>query len=261
MKSRTAFVVAGVVLLSLVGASAETSHDRSKAESILQDFVEDFQKDPFAEGLSTTFGITIRDVGEWHVTIDGSQVVILEEGAVPVAAPFFISDLETLGRIDRGELGIMTAMGREYMSDKTPMDFGFANNYQLTPDTLAELLPLTFHFWTKGQPEIVKFGELDQARVVHGAYATVFYYEQGFRSGYYRLENGQHINADEAMQANPFPTLIILIGGTMESRIGGEAMTLEGKQAILVPAGVPHEFWNSNDTPAEFIIIMFGDGA
>jgi mannose-6-phosphate isomerase-like protein (cupin superfamily) len=89
----------------------------------------------------------------------------------------------------------------------------------------------------------------------------VFYYEQGFRSGYYRLENGQHINADEAMQANPFPTLIILIGGTMESRIGGEAMTLEGKQAILVPAGVPHEFWNSNDTPAEFIIIMFGDGA
>ena len=48
---------------------------------------------------------------------------------------------------------------------------------------------------------------------------------------------------------------------TMESRIDGEQMTLEGKQAVLVPTGVTHEFWNTHDTPAEFIIIMFGDGA
>ena len=131
----------------------------------------------------------------------------------------------------------------------------------MTPTTLAELLPITFHFWTKGQPEIVPFGELDQARVVHGAYATVFYYEQGLRSGYYRLEKGQHINADETDQVNPFPTLVILIGGAMESRIGGREVLLEGKQAVLVPAGVAHEFWNTAETPAEFIIVMFGEGA
>lgn len=65
----------------------------------------------------------------------------------------------------------------------------------------------------------------------------------------------------EELQANPFPSLFILIGGSMESRIGGKEMTLEGKQAILVPAGVPHEFWNNQEAPAEFILIMFGEGA
>jgi mannose-6-phosphate isomerase-like protein (cupin superfamily) len=47
----------------------------------------------------------------------------------------------------------------------------------------------------------------------------------------------------------------------MESRIGGKDISLKGKQTILVPAGVTHEFWNPNETPAEFIIVMFGEGA
>jgi mannose-6-phosphate isomerase-like protein (cupin superfamily) len=242
-------------------ASEEVGEDVLSAEFVLQGFVDDFRQDPFAEQTDATFGVKIRDIGEWYVEIKGSGHVVLKRGAVPVPAPFFITDMATLGRIERSELSILTSMGRANMSDKTPMDFGFANGFQLTPDTLAELLPLTFHFWTKGQPEIVEFGDLDQARVVHGAYATVFYYEKGLRTGYYRLEKGQHINADEEMQANPFPSLFILIGGAMESRIGGEAMTIEGRQAILVPAGVSHEFWNTSETPAEFIIVMFGDGA
>ena len=126
---------------------------------------------------------------------------------------------------------------------------------------MATLLPFTFHFWTKGQPEVVPFGELDQARVIHGAYATLFYYQTGLRSGYYRLEKGQHINADESDQVNPFPSLFIFIGGALECRIGGESISIDGKQTMLVPAGVSHEFWNPNDSPAEFIIIMFGEGA
>jgi len=155
----------------------------------------------------------------------------------------------------------MTAMGRAKMTDPAPMDFGFANDFQLTPEAMATLLPFTFHFWTKGQPEIVSFGELEQARVVHGAYATLFYYQSGLRSGYYRIEKGQHINADESDQTSPFPSLFILIDGAMDCRIGGRAMSLEGKQTVLVPAGVTHEFWNPHDTPAEFILNMFGEGA
>ena len=261
MNRRTVFLMVACLGVGLGLTSAETRDDKAVATSVLQGFVDDFREDPFAAGVERTFGITIKQVGEWYVEVKGSKGVTLKEGAVPVPAPFFITDMATLGRIERGEIGIMTSMGRERMSDDTPMNFGFANDFELTPESLAQLLPLTFHFWTKGQPEIVHFGEVDQARLIHGAYATIFYYEKGLRSGYYRLEKGQHINADEELQANPFPSLFILIGGAMESRIGGEVMTIEGKQAILVPAGVPHEFWNTSDIPAEFILIMFGDGA
>ena len=260
MRKRTMLCVMVCLWVGLAPAVGEHHEDATVAERVLQGFVADFRSDPFADGVQTTFGITIKEVGEWHVEIKESETK-LKRGAVPVPAPFFITDMETLERIDRGELSIMTSMGRERMSDQTPMNFGLANGFQLTPDSMAELLPLTFHFWTKGQPEIVEFGELDQARLIHGAHATVMYYEQGFRSGYYRIEKGQHINADEELQANPFPSLFILIGGVMECRIGGEEMTLEGKQAILVPAGVPHEFWNTNEAPVELILIMFGEGA
>lgn len=259
----TRILLAAVVCLFATTpiVAAEQDDTGAMAQSILQDFVDDFRNDPFAEGVEATFGITIENVGEWYVDINGAQRVVLEHGAVPVPAPFFITDMDTLGRIHRGELSIMTSLGRERMSDETPMDFGVANGFQLTPEVLSELLPLTFHFWTRGQPEIVKFGHLEQARIIHGAYATVFYYQEGLRSGYYRLEKGQHINAEDELQTNPFPSLFILISGAMQSRIGGRLVTLEGTQAILVPAGVPHEFWNTEETPAEFIIIMFGDGA
>ena len=261
MRIRTVTLVVLCLCVGLVVTSAEDDGARGTVESALQGFVIDFREDPFAESAETTFGIAVKGVGEWHVEIGGPDHVVLKEGPVPGPAPFFITDVETLGRIERGELSIMTAMGRERMSDDTPMNFGPAHGFQLTPESMAELLPLTFHFWTKGRPETVSFGELDQARVIHGAYATVFYYDKGLRTGYYRLENGQHINADPELQTNPFPSLFILIGGVMESRIGGETMTLEAKQAVLVPAGVAHEFWNTRDTPAEFIIIMFGEGA
>lgn len=40
-----------------------------------------------------------------------------------------------------------------------------------------------------------------------------------------------------------------------------EQISVDGKPAKLVPAGVTHEFWNPHDEPAELILIMFGKGA
>lgn len=259
-------IIGVITVLCLIGAhttslAVTAQNEVGEVQKILEGFIEDFRNDPYAEKLEKTFGISVREVGEWHVEVMGSESITLKEGVVPVPAIFFITDMGTLKRIDRGELGIITSMGRERLSDQTPMDFGLANGMQFTSELMAEMLPFAFHFWTKGQPEIVRFGELDQARLIHGAYATPFYYQKGMRSSYYRLEKGQHINSDEELKANPFPSLFILIGGTMESRIGGKELTLDGKQAMLVPAGVPHEFWNLGDAPAEFILVMFGEGA
>jgi hypothetical protein len=253
--------VLGLFLLTAATPLVAGQGEADEAREILGRFVEDFRNDPYAEGLEMSFGVTVREIGEWHVEIRGAGSVVLEDGPVPVPAIFFITDMETLGKIDRGEMGIMTSMGRAHLSDRTPMDFGLANGFELTPEFLADVMPFIFHFWTRGTPETVRFGDLEQARVVHGAYATPFYYDKGLRTGYYRLEKGQHINAEEDQQVNPFPTLIVLIGGAMEARIGGAEMTLDVKQAMLIPTGVAHEFWNLHDTPAEFIIVMFGEGA
>jgi hypothetical protein len=245
----------------LILVTPATATVELEAQEMLQGLVEDFRIDPYAKDLETTFGIYIKDVGKWYLEINGQDSMKLIQGALVVPAPYYITDMETLRRIYNGDLSIMTAMGRAKMSDPAPMDFGLAEGYQLTAETLAILMPLTFHFWTQGQPEIVHFGELEQARLVHGAYATVFFYQAGLRTGYYRLEKDQHINADESDQVNPFPTLFIFIDGELECRIGGREISVKTRQTMLVPAGVSHEFWNPFETPAELIIIMFGEGA
>jgi quercetin dioxygenase-like cupin family protein len=43
--------------------------------------------------------------------------------------------------------------------------------------------------------------------------------------------------------------------------LGGKVYSLEKGVALYIPAGMPHQFWNDEDEPAEGIIIMFGKGA
>ena len=70
----------------------------------------------------------------------------------------------------------------------------------------------------------------------------VFYYEPGFRSAWFRIEKGQHVNAEEQDQVNPFPSLLIVTAGRMKGRIDGREVPLEKGQALLIPPGVSHEF-------------------
>lgn len=49
--------------------------------------------------------------------------------------------------------------------------------------------------------------------------------------------------------------------GTARARLGGRQMALEDNQAIFVPAGMTHEFWNPGEERATLILIMFGENA
>ena len=62
--------------------------------------------------------------------------------------------------------------------------------FQPNQNTIARVLPLYFHFWNRGNPEIIPFG-LDYTRFTHGAQATVLYYQPGFRSGYIAIKKGR----------------------------------------------------------------------
>lgn len=236
-------------------------------EEILRSYVEDFRRDP-AAAEPMTFGIRLRGESEgvWQVTVAGKTEatgryqVELRQGLPSASSVLYVLDLNTLRTIDRGEMNALTAMGKARASDPAPMDIEFMEGFRPEPDFIARLIPFTFHFWTRGFPEVVDYGK-QYSREVHGANMVVFYYQTGLRSAWAQMEKGQHVNADPKDQTNPFPTMIIGIRGKAVAKIGGREVMMQEGQMVLIPAGVAHEAWNPNDDPAEIILIMFGEGA
>jgi hypothetical protein len=245
---------------------AQTAEPRSAAE-ILSSYVEDFRSDP-AAAEPVAFGIRVggEGGGEWQVTVggkkdtEGNYQVELGRGLPAVPSAFYTLDFATLRRIDSGEINALTAMGRARASDPAPMDIGFTAGFEPDAGFVARFLPLSFHFWTRGFPEVVNFGPR-YGREVHGANMVVFYYQKGLRSAWGRVEKGQHVNKDPKDRTNPFPTMIIGIRGRALAKVGGKEVALQAGQMAFIPAGVSHEAWNPYDEPAEIIILMFGDGA
>lgn len=253
-----------VVCLSATVAAGENA---KSPERILQSYVADFRHDP-AAAESFTFGVRVTGEGggDWHVVVSGKKGdaeemdVTLKPGfpAEPVA--YYKLDLATLRKIDRGELNALTAMAKARGGDPVPMDLDLMPGFQPSPGFLARIVPFSFHFWTRGFPERVPFsGEL--GRVTHGANAVIFYYQKGLRSGWFQVNKGQHVNEDPEDQTNPFPTMFFMLRGKLQAKVGGKQVTFPENEMMFVPAGVTHEFWNPYDNPAEFIILMFGEGA
>jgi mannose-6-phosphate isomerase-like protein (cupin superfamily) len=121
-------------------------------------------------------------------------------------------------------------------------------------------MPFIFHFWNRGRPEVIRFGT-GSTRMVHGAEATILYYDRGLRTAWYQLDEGVHINANPRAQRNPFPSLFIATRGSAHARIDGIERRLREGEAVLVPAGMSHEFWTAPGECAEVILVMFGNGA
>jgi len=235
---------------------------------LLEDYVEDFQKDPFAAD-PVVFGIRVADAdaAEWHVVVEGkaegeeTSSVRLVEGFPTEPVAFFVTDSQTLQKLHQGELASLTAMGKAKSIDFAPLDLDVMEGFEPTPERIDHLVRLSFHFWTRGFPEIVRFGDKSQTRDLHGANGVLFYYQKGFRSGWFLIEKGQHVNEDPTEQVNPFPTLLVVTHGTLKCKLGGSEHVLHGGEMIYIGAGVSHEFWNELDEPVQGVIIMFGEGA
>jgi len=262
-------IIVLAVLLPIFAFSStqeEISPERTP-EEILQSFAEDFGLDPFASE-PITFGVRVRGEGggDWHIVVEGKAedekraAVALNKGFPAQPIGYYNLDIDTLRKIDRNELSVLTGMGKARSSDIAPVEFDVVEGFAPDPEYWERLAPFTFHFWTRGIPEIIKF-DRTYSRVVHGGNVVLFYYERGLRTAWYQIEEGQHINKDPKDQTNPFPSMFIITRGKTQAKIGGVERTIKEGEMLFVPAGISHEFWNDNEEPCECIIIMFGKGA
>lgn len=243
-------------LLGFIPASANADTPEN-TETVLKRLAEDYAHDPAR--IAVTFGVTVKQE-TWTVeaTADGTRVV---RGAPKIPAFAYKTDAATLQAIATGRMNGLTAMAQARDTDPTPMTLEMLNGFKPGTEFHRTFLSVTSHFWTTGQPEITPFG-FDRARTVHGGQAVATYYEPGFRSAWYGILPGQHVNKAPKDQTNAFGSLFIVIkAGTARARLGGNEVPLTDNTSIYVPAGMTHEFWNPGNTPAEMIMLAFGLGA
>ena len=246
--------------------SAANMKDSSiSIEKMLEEFVNDYEKNDKLPESPIAFGIQItgENGGKWTVSINAKKPdkVTLAKGFPSQPTFYLVTDAATIRKIFNGEINALTAAGRARMSDKTPLDFGFMEGFQVSMDFISDvMLPLGFHFFNRGKPEIIPFGE-EYSRIVHGGHAVIFYYQKGLRTGWYKIKPGMFINKDIKDAVNTFPTLFIVTKGQGRARLGDKTMSLREGMTVFVPAGMVHQFWTESDKGMEVIIIMFGKGA
>lgn len=251
---RCSSLIAAAAALALAPAALA-----DETTDILNRFVADYASDPYVTG-DQSFGILVGD--DWYTVTASPGRASLREGPPDVPTFYFTASPDSLAAVDAGDRNALTQMAKAFESDVTPMDMEVMEGFQPGENFLAEVLGTAFHFWTRGQPEVIPFGR-GMTRVTHGTNASIFYYQPGFRSGFFHIEPGHHVNEDVNSQTNPFPSMFIVMEGWANARINGVEMRVEAGNAYLIPAGQAHEFWLEADADqdATGILLMFGDGA
>ena len=133
------------------------------AEEMIKSYVKDYKNDRFASEKRIV-GIEIPEGGEWSITITGKKVndsweVFMNKGLPKIPAYVYRVELETLKAIYKGKINALTAQGKAFASDYTPMSVREINGFTPTEEDDSALNAFSFHFWTKGFPEVVPFKE------------------------------------------------------------------------------------------------------
>lgn len=234
----------------------------------LQRYADDYRTDPML--VDAYFGVRI---GENWWTIESSRGA---EGAVPgvrllpgePGKPtwyFAFSRDDVLDRLDRGEVAFGTLAGKARLSDEAPIDVGFMPGYlpdgrQPGSDFYETFTKVGFHFWYRGNPEIVPFAS-QALRTVHGVDSTALYYEPGLRTLWFSIRQGQHANQGRDEGVGPWRKLFIFTAGAGKAIVGERTIDVKAGERLFVPPNARNEFWNDAAEPLEGVLIIFGQGA
>jgi len=256
-------VLLRIVFLCIILQTSISLSQQKDVKTILEGYAKDYETD-VTFNKDVTFAVKVDDEF-WHIiakskTNESPAKVTVKDGKPEVPTFYFFTDFETLNKIEKGEMNPLTGAVKAFSTDFAPFDADVMEGFSPDQDFMNTLLSVYFHFWTKGLPERIPYG-LDYTRFTHGAQASIFYYQPGFRSGYVAIKKGQHANENEKSKSNPFPTLLIAIKGKGKMIVNGQESVLATGEAVIIPAGVTHEFINEYEEPLECILLMFGEGA
>ena len=165
---------------------------------------------------------------------------------------------ETLRSIYAGKLTGLTAMGRENMSDQTPLDFKLGKNVSMTPELMDKFYAFVQRFFNPTHPEKVQLNK-KSARLVHGGWAIPMFYHTGFRSAWYQLDKGQKLN--EPGDVNPFQQAFVIISGQGYAKIGKNLLDVGSGEAYYIPPNADHVLWNDDPEPLCLIYLAWGEKA
>lgn len=257
-----------VLLAAPGGANANpgpTTASTPDPDALIREFASAYEADAMGPG-NVTFGISLAESDRaWTITVaeqNGHRNVGVAAGMPPEPTFYFPIDTEaTLDKVYRGQWAAMTAMGKAFSTDVAPMDIALMEGFEPDGRFRETFLPLTFHFWSRETPETVRFGDLANTRFVHGGHLTVFYYQPGIRLAGGFILPGEHVNEDELSRTNPFPSFVIMTQGEAIARVDGKDRLIKDGEGIFIGPGVSHEFLNQSDGPAQFVLVMFGEGA
>ena len=249
--------------LLLLGSLNITIAQDAQVKTILETFANDYKNDLTFKS-DQSFGVEV-DKEMWHIEAkmasnNEPSKVVVAKGQPKAPTFYFVTNLRTLKELDQGKMNALTAGAKAFSTDYAPLDIEVMEGFQPSEEFVGEVLAFTFHFWTKGIPEMVPFGQ-HYTRGTHGAQAAIFYYDTGLRSGYGFLHPGQHANEHPLSKSNPFSSMIILTKGKVIARLNEVDYEIVAGNAFFIPPGMTHEVLNPFDEPAEFVLLMFGDGA
>lgn len=230
----------------------------SNVASMLGDFVSSYAP-AHAETIDVCVELSIAPPGEtWYVVLpaDG-DVKLLGEAAI---APVFTIKLswEALSRIHAGDLTAFTAAAKASGEDTAPLEFESHQGAATLRDPKGTILGFLQHFFALGRPERILLGE-EHSRVIHGAHAIPLYYASGFRSAWYRINDGEHLN--EPGDTNPFPQAFIIISGRGTAKIGESEVEVKAGESYYIPPGADHVLTPAEGEWLELIWLAWGEGA
>lgn len=255
-------------------ASALTDQEIREAQAILADLAGDYARDHMA--IDVTFGIKLDD-RFWTVSTKRKEVatprgrltdhafgphkVTLSEGAPAVPTWYFeIADMNVLRMIASGKVNAGTAAMQSFGSDEVGVETRDMEGFKSTSGDEADLYLVLSHFFTKGRPEVTRFGR-DTSLETHGALATSLHTMKGFRVAFFSIGPQETANADPQLSSGQMPNLFIVTSGKGTLLTDDGPMVLERGMSVFVPQFVKHEMVNDGDEPLEGVLVLYGDNS
>ena len=209
------------------------------------------QKRHVEETLKVGFEI-LPEKEMWYLLVSPGDPLFLTQEPEFNPQIIFSCHFDTLSDICAHKMTGLTAMGRENISDETPLNYRLGPNQKMDLTLLAQGLEFVQRFFNPTYPEEIDLDK-SKSRQVHGAWAVPMFYHPGFRSAWYWVEKGQSLN--KPGDTNPFPQAFVFISGQGYAKIGELIQEVKVNEAYYIPPHTDHIVWTEDEAPLELIFL------